>query len=66
MREQLKRVKMTQPSGNEIKREPYERDQLDLYASRIKWCPYLSSMMLFLLTCAGRSQDIYDVDPLKL
>ena len=36
-----------------------------MYASRVKWHPYLYSLMFFLLTCAGRAQDAYDVDAEK-
>jgi hypothetical protein len=38
-----------------VDREPYTDEQLDVYASRVKWHPYLSSLMYFLLTCAGRA-----------
>ena len=49
-------------SNQTVKREPYENDQLDLYASRVKWHPYLSSVMMFLLTCSGRAQDAFNVE----
>lgn len=33
-----------------------------MYAKACSWHPYLQSMMMFLLTCAGRAQDLYDVE----
>ena len=53
-------------SETKITREPYTNEQLDVYASRVKWHPYLSSLMMFLLTCSGRAQDAYEIDAKKL
>lgn len=61
MRDALK-VKIKPDKKAQLNREGYDDDELDLYASQIKWCPYLVSAMLFQLTCGGRTQDLYDVE----
>jgi hypothetical protein len=46
MRDALK-VKIKPDKKAQLNREGYDDDELDLYASQIKWCPYLVSAMLF-------------------
>ena len=65
MKKALSNIRIVE-SDAKITREPYTNEQLDVYASRVKWHPYLSSLMMFLLTCSGRAQDAYEINAQKL
>lgn len=58
----LKHAKLSANQSESVERLCFDRGQLDTLASKLKWHPFLQSSSMFLLTCAGRTQDMFNVD----